>query len=281
LVAGAIAKPEATNPILKYDKYWNTYFNFETQGYYVRQAYRSNIEYQLTRAFSLLEIYYNIFDPRTANTQDTHYENYVKAMEALERMPAGQSPEDVDRSADRNGNNKRFRIYCPTFDCDITDLQVEDKVTGCKVLDEQIQEFIRRMNGRTVREELELAGLWGNGLVGDWYYNILGEVYHNPGSYLLWDGQIHTGVVDKNYSWDNYYTRANYGRSGHGIGLNCRQQDNDFYADFIDANGILHKDVLTFRHNADYITSVFDMPPEMGYTYNVNYIFFVMEPHVG
>ena len=111
-----------------------------TKPDYLRQAYRSNIAYQLTRAISLFEIYYNIFDPRTASTQNVHYDNYVKAMDALEKMPAGQRPEDVDRSAEikENGDyygNKKFRVYCPTFNCDFTDLDLHWKLVGNKVLD--------------------------------------------------------------------------------------------------------------------------------------------------
>ena len=91
------------------------------EQYYLRQAYRSNIAYRLTRAFGLLEIYYNIFDPRTANTQNTHYDNYAKAMDALEKMPAGQSAEDIDDDLDYYSSAGAFfngamgAIYIPSL----------------------------------------------------------------------------------------------------------------------------------------------------------------------
>ena len=275
LVAGAVAKPEATNPILKYDKYWNTYFNFETQGYALRQAYRSNIAYQLTRAFSLLEIYYNIFDPRTASTQDTHYTNYAKAMDALAAMPAGQSPEDIDRSADGLNGNRKFRVYCPTFNCDITELSiVHNLVATGKVLDEQMNEFINRLHGRNLEQELKLAGLWGNGRYNEWYLESWGIGY--DGDKLLWDGEKIGGT------YNNYDSRRNYYCSGHGIGFNgTSKEDGEVVTDIIDINGILHKEVVTNPNWYVYVTSVFDMPPEMEYTINVPYIHFTMEPHVG
>ena len=277
-VAGAVAAPEAHNPILRYDKCWNNSFNFETQGYYLRQAYRSSIAYQLTRAFSLLEICGNIFDPGTSGDPYALYGNYVMAMDALANMPAGQRPEDINRSAAGTEGNGQFRVYCPTFNCDITGLSLQHRIAANEVPDEQLEEFAARLHGRSLEEEFRLAGLWGNGTTGEWTLASGGEQLSYPGSRLLWDGRMYDGT------WSSPASRSNYWESGHGIGFNGRWQGQDFVADILDPDGNLRHEVVTCRKDDDQnlaeITASFDMPPEMGSVIYVPYLHFTMEPHV-
>lgn len=86
-VAGDVAQTAEFNPVTCYDKYWNMYFNYDTRGYYLRQSYRSTIEYELKRAFGLIEIYRNIFAPMTKDPYNHYNEMFVAAGECLyERM---------------------------------------------------------------------------------------------------------------------------------------------------------------------------------------------------
>lgn len=156
-VAGDVAQTAEFNPVTCYDKYWNMYFNYDTQGYYLRQSYRSTIEYELKRAFGLIEIYRNIFAPMTKGTYAKYNEMFVAAIDQLNSMPAGTSPEQIGGFY---GDVDYPRIvHCNTFDKD-----VRGRIGGCCAIGNNIasglmDEYVRRLHGRTVDEDLLLAGL--------------------------------------------------------------------------------------------------------------------------
>ena len=263
LVAGATAKPPNTNPIIKYDKYWNTYFNYETQGYYLRQAYRSNIEYQLKRAFFILEIYHNIFDPEAGGVKLSYNNQFCGALESLEEMTAGQSPEEINVY-------KPFRVYCPTFDGDVTQISVQRFAWGNNVVYESLLEYANRLHGRTLQEDLELAGLWGDGRdPGSRDQRLL---WYNP----PWEELGPNDDVRRRNRQDNYC----YG--GHGIGFNCKDKDYGHYvADIVGIDGGVYKEQPTFNFNMWECFQPYDLPKEGG-PYSVNemrYIFLGLTSH--
>ena len=263
LVAGATAKPTNTNPITKYDKYWNTYFNYETQGYYLRQAYRSNIEYQLKRAFGILEIYHNIFDPEAGGVKLSYNNQFCSALESLEQMPAGQSPQEIDVY-------KPFRVYCPTLDCDVFQISVQRFAKGNNVVYEVLQEYANRLHGRTIEEDFKLAGLWGDG--------------HDPGSrdqLLQWYNPPWEELGPTDYS-RRYYREENYSRGGHGIGFNCKDKDSGHYvADIIGYEGGVYKEQPTFNCNTWESFKPYDLPKEGGpdSVSQLKYIFLGLRAH--
>ena len=263
LVAGATAKPPSTNPIKKYDKYWNTYFNYETQGYYLRQAYRSNIEYQLKRAFGILEIYHNVFDPETGGVKLSYNNQFCSALESLEQMPAGQSPESID-------THKPFRVYCPTLDCDVTQISVQRFAKGNKVVFEAVEEYSNRLHGRTLEEDFKLAGLWGNGRdPGD--SKMLLQWYNPP-----WEELGPTDYARR------YYREENYRLGGHGIGFNCKDKDSGHYvADIVGFTGGVYKEHPTFNCNTWETFTPYDRPAEgvPDVVDELRYIFLGLEAH--
>lgn len=278
LVAGATAKPANNNPVLKYDKYWNTYFNFETQGYYIRQAYRTNIEYQLKRAFGLLEIYHNIFDPETGGTKLSYNNQLCDALETLENFDAGQSPEDVDRS-------KPFRVYCPTFGADITMLYLEKRIPGRHMNSDAMYEYINRLHGRTVDQDLKLSGLWGNGRALILETNDCGvTTYESHFYYRQWlmREDYKNRIVTKH---DDYYEKNDfYACCGHGIGFNNNYdaKTDTNKAGIIDFDGVLHKQVLVDNHRT--MKNLDPLPFDTQYfPYDMydecHYISFIFSPH--
>ncbi len=264
LVAGATAKPPNTNPVKKYDKYWNTYFNYETQGYYLRQAYRSNIEYQLKRAFGILEIYHNIFDPEAGGVKLSYNNQFCSALESLEQMPAGTSPEDIN-------THKSFRVYCPTFDCDVTQISVQRFAKGNNVVFETLQEYANRLHGRTIEEDFKLAGLWGDGRdPGDSRIRL--QWYNPP-----WE------ELGSNDNARQYHREENYRLGGHGIGFNCKDKDGNghYVADIVSYDGQVFKEQPTFNCQTWESFKPHDLPKEGG-PYAVSemrYIFLGLEAH--
>jgi hypothetical protein len=49
-----------SSPFYYYDQIWTMYFNYETQPYYLRKAYRTNVEFQIKNAYNLLAVRYNL-----------------------------------------------------------------------------------------------------------------------------------------------------------------------------------------------------------------------------
>lgn len=203
-VAGEVAKPRETNPVAVYDKYWDLHFNFDTQGYYLRQSYRTEIEYELKRAFGLMEIYYNMFDPYTRGNFMGYNTQLWDALDRLEELDAGASPLDVatfdrivstsydygrtlidateplDHWAYKDDGRHYYQangdevyeedvlpnddfgtvVHCNSLNMNIKGINVLWQVTGNSIPTGLMEEFLRRLNGRTIQEDLELAGIW-------------------------------------------------------------------------------------------------------------------------
>jgi hypothetical protein len=164
LVCAELSKDATSNPLTAFDSFWDLHFNFKTQGYYLRQAYRTNAEYQLKRAYALLGVYFSFAsDPNNDIAARPLSEAMRDALNGMAAIPAGESPEDVDPA--------NCRVWCNTLEKYITRTNVGYGSSGARndgkgcptnldtANDRQAEDFAKRMDGRTVREELELAGL--------------------------------------------------------------------------------------------------------------------------
>lgn len=149
--AGEVSKKQDQSPLTCYDNYINSFFNWDTQGWYARQAYRSNVEFALKTSYAQLAVYYNIGSEETklndgSDAHDALTQNVAKALNAMDANGAGARPGENAHSA-----------YCYTLNMDVHIFwDTYDGVTG--VSKSQIQNYISRLNGRTVTEDLELAG---------------------------------------------------------------------------------------------------------------------------
>ena len=213
LVAGEVAKAREFNPLTVYDKYWNLFFNFDTQGYYLRQSYRSDIEFELKRAFNLMEIYYNMFDPNDAGTHLTYYNSFRDAMDRLEELDAGvePKPENIRVTYGRDkGCSREFKVNvtCNSLGRQIKGLQATWFPEGNKVANDLIDEYVDRLHGQSIQDDLRLAGLWN-------------DVEHGKAD---WDGIV--------YEWKG----CAYSYAAHGIAFNGRK----------DGKGTWKADVLRY-----------------------------------
>ena len=215
LVAGEVAKPEDTNPITAYDKYWNLHFNFDTQGHYLRESYRADIEYELKRAFGILEIYHNIFDSYTKGAYAEYNTQLFAALDRLESLDAGARPEDVTEFGDYPfewatdpiaTENFGVTVHCNTFNRDITGLTVSYELVGTKVSRDLLEEYVNRLHGRTLQDDLKLAGMWR-----DWTWT------PGLGAFFM-----------------NYPSEYDYLDCCHGIGFNGKKEGKIYWADVLE-----------------------------------------------
>jgi hypothetical protein len=168
LVAVECAKREGSSPFHAFDSYWARHFNFDTQGYYLRQAYRTNAEFQLRRGYALLASYYDMpsytggdydTDPRESLTGAM-----TNALNGIEALPAGISPDDLLGAAFvTRGFYLNRNVYSYTlgrsFNLTMFSSSLASTGIGDFYTDEQVKAYCSRLHGRTVAEDLRLAGL--------------------------------------------------------------------------------------------------------------------------
>ena len=236
-VTGEVGDPNRSGPVATYDKYWNLYFNYDTEGYYLRKSYRANIEYELKRAFGLLEIYYNVFAPATKGNYRSYNNDLWKALERLENQDAGTSPEEA--LSPWPYESRRYLlsgpVRCNTFDKTIESVKITYCASGNNVGTDALDEYVQRLHGRSVEDDLKLAGLWSD-------------------------------------SWAWKKGEGSYDYSPHGLGFNGTgsTKDSTYKADIIAyGSGQIHKQQTTFANYKDF--SVFDDDAKQ---WMMNYIWF-------
>ena len=190
LVAGELGKTNDFSPLKAYDNYWNMYFNWETQGYALREAYRGNAEFQVKRAYALIALYYNIGTANTASTYEQYGTLLANALDAIENNGPGVSPQVVSDNIfpyasgymmetydpeDTESFIKkktyleyRQRVYSSTFGQTLSSINfvrgdlMDDmvKARDAMVPKGTVDKYIEKLHGRTVLEDLSLAGVW-------------------------------------------------------------------------------------------------------------------------
>lgn len=244
LVSGEVSKNE-TNPILTYDKYWNLYFNFDSQAYYLKRSYRSDIEYELKRAFGLVEIYYNVYDPYTKGNYAEYDTQFFSAIDRLEQLDPGPSPEDI-RSAVKYRN--KFRVFSSTLNCYVRDIGASYNAQGNSIATGQLSSYLTKLHGKNVYDDLNLAGfISGKRLV------------------MKDENGVSTGIDPRWWGEPSLYTNQ-----CHGIGFNCKYKDSWYSADIIGYDNKLHTGTNTaYKDYSKNLKNPFDAdgqtPHEMPY----------------
>ena len=250
LVAGEVAKPAETNPVKAFDKYWDLYFNYESQGYYLRRSYRSSIEFELKRAFALIEIYYNIFDPYTKGAHMSYNNLLFDALDRLEQFDAGLSPKQVKASANI-WRWSGFHLHVNTFNRTITSISYTSGMQGNNVPSGMLEEYISRLHDRSMQDDFKLAGIW------------LGRL-------AATDKNGVTTAIDQQW----YGEASTYVNGAHGIGFNGTYKDNWYKADIIGYDKKLHKEEQTLSTKGKNLTNSFDKPWSTEWAYSMPYIVF-------
>lgn len=156
-VANIASQPSATNPIPVWDSLWENYYNWETEAWGPKQALRTSVATSLTRSYGLLAMYLRIYeDPDHVETTLTS--RLQSALRQVSSMGAGTNPATIDLA--KGG----FSVRCYTLNRCATKWKatcyVNEGISG--VTDAQVKDYLSRLHGHTVLEDLQLAGLAGD-----------------------------------------------------------------------------------------------------------------------
>lgn len=202
--AGEVSKKQDQSPLTCYDNYINSFFNWDTQGWYARQAYRSNIEFALKTAYAQLAVFYNIGSEETKLTDgsDAHEvltKNMSKALNAMEENDAGANPNVY---SDRHCFTLNLNV---DYDCF---RGLYDGLPGVSM--DQLKNYTSRLNGRTVAEDLQLAGFYK-----DWAEYTNHDFYRDGIAFdmgdkkkvrvMLWNGTL--TEREKGWRYTSFYVR--------------------------------------------------------------------------
>ena len=190
LVAGELGKGKDFSPLTSYDQYWNTYFNWESQGYALKVAYRSNAEFQVKRGYSIITLYYNIGTGDTAQIYEKYGTLFNNALTSMSENGPGISPDDVANSRERHFDsdgegsyttapwidiNIEGGLYTSTFDKHLINIY---RVSGASLSDEIYEmsaqmpkelviKYHEKLHGKTLGDDFRLAGLYDEQMRGN------------------------------------------------------------------------------------------------------------------
>ncbi len=177
LVTGELSKTKDFSPLTAYDNYWNTYFNWESQGYALRVAYRGNAEYQVKRAYALIALYYNIGTENTAVVYQKYGQLLNDALTQIEQNGPGISPQVVSDNLHQMEKHDYLSgytldlengLYSGTFDKRLFALynyyrplyNIGDEIkNGVNVSTGIVEKYVSKFHGKTLLEDLALAGI--------------------------------------------------------------------------------------------------------------------------
>ena len=209
-VAGELSKSPEFNPLTTYKEYWNTYFNYESQSWWLRQAYQANAEYQLKRSFSTLAVYYNI-GGTSGGTYDQIAKDLLTALTGMDGVPLGPIPTEI------KPHGRRISVYSSTLNRTITTVTLRlgsnpGNAGEPKFTVETLQRIVAKCHGRTIKEDMQLAGIWSD----------------DP-----WDRFDSGGTDASDY--------------GHGLGFNTSGNTSKCYASLIDWKGNVYEKTQTYN----------------------------------
>ena len=163
-----------------FDKYCTTVYNFTHQAYAPRLAQRLNIDYALRGALANIALWYGCNFENPSLDNNTGAAAALKKFEDLTVNITDDSKDDFwvlpGQTASALEENNNYAVLHGNADyqyCFVTGDVICNKLTesyanlnGCSIMNgggnfgyEQETEFLKRMNGRTLNEELALAGI--------------------------------------------------------------------------------------------------------------------------
>lgn len=157
IVYTAVTTTSSGNVLDSFDKYMTYYYNFDTSAYDDREAFRTAIQFEMLNTYFLLCSYYQYSDEDTYTIQEltNQYEklNSVMEQKAVQRRTKEQYRAD---SAYMYATKREIYISNQFRWTKNDDWEI-------KLTDSEIAEFNRRLHGRTIRQDLQLAGYGTSG----------------------------------------------------------------------------------------------------------------------
>ena len=100
------------NPIDVLDKLVAMKFNWDTQGYYARAAFRAEATVTIQEAWAIVSTFNNATDPSMVDKFQPDLDNVGAALQQIALRPAGQSPEAVRKL---NQAGQEINVYSPSL----------------------------------------------------------------------------------------------------------------------------------------------------------------------
>ncbi len=230
LVTGELSKTKDFSPLTAYDNYWNTYFNWESQGYSLRVAYRGNAEYQVKRAYALISLYYNIGTGNTAVVYQKYGQLLNDSLTQIEQNGPGVSPKvvsdnwhKIEKGAYGYSLDLENGLYSGTFDKRLHAIYIsaaqwagEETKNGVNVSTGIVEKYVSKFHGKTLLEDLALAGISD---LGDYTQSEMGVMFDISTKsktkvtcdLVTWDGNLlKNAVITESYN-DNIIEKSPLG----------------------------------------------------------------------
>ncbi len=190
-VMAQLTKTNDQNPMAVFDKLCSYTFNFSTSAYGTRYAQRLNIANAVERALDNIALYYGCDSNNSVfKSAADSYDAFLKLINDDSSKYEGKIGNfAVVQKTYKWNENPTTYSYILNRDVFLSDKDIYEENNkwwseqirypyfvgvywgyynnyafysdGYNYTDDQIQEFVRRMNGRTLKEELELAGFTG------------------------------------------------------------------------------------------------------------------------
>ena len=188
----------------------------------MRQAYRSNAEYQLKRAYALLGIHYDLAKEIEKDPEEPITTQLQSALKGIDALPAGTDPATIEGTGS-------YEVLCNINGKTATKGQGGGAENFSYASDDQINEYVKRLHGMSVLDDLRLAGIY-NPAMEEWWDDSEGRSWFpacgiafraERGSknaharILTWDGKVVTKETT-NKADDHWSIHTNWGPNGVG-----------------------------------------------------------------
>ncbi len=158
-VANAVsASSNSNNALYNYDHLCSLTYNFDTIAKPYRQAFRANIIFQLDRGLGFISAYYN----RLANPNNPSMSAIQRSFDAAQTQLKNRAVEETDAIFFYTAG-VYVRPTLPWGSRSSSYKESTEAIIGWGNLTSKngkLDEFVKRMNGRTARQEVTLAGFW-------------------------------------------------------------------------------------------------------------------------
>ena len=227
-----LSKTKDFSPLTAYDNYWNTYFNWESQGYALREAYRGNAEYQVKRAYALIALYYNIGTGNTAVVYQKYGQLLNDSLTQIEQNGPGLSPQEVANNwvlDDYGSYNLKLEngLYTGTFNKRLYALYFnygnyfgEETINGVNVSTGLVEKYVSKLHGRTLKDEMLLAGFIERQI---YYEGVVFDVVKKSetkvkADLITWEGNLYTdATITQDYGEHEIQDRGLGGKDAKAI----------------------------------------------------------------
>ena len=215
-VAGKLSRTDSTNPLSRYDEVCSYQYNFDSQAFEFRASTRLTAIVLLSEGMELVTACEKGINYPAGATFDTMNELVETAMARIIEMPIGHAPEEI-----KTGNyypysyvlKRNVSIRNSSWDTSFGYSKWYGALPESNIprsarnwSDAELNEFFKRMSGRTLGEECSNAGLTLQYPLAKYYSTTLGRWYDEETlHYFDVNAKSATSVLTLENVYEHYY----------------------------------------------------------------------------